>query len=246
MLFFRFLLAVMAACVAPAAFADAAFDTTFRYFARDNVADEDNDIIRNTTGVTFHDDGFGTRFALSLGVRNDFFEGEYPVDAQVEALRFRQWRTSTIGFGGRIGGYDGGDLTAEALIFGYREWGDFSGRGLAGLQAVSGEGGFADNRDVGAFALAELSYYPFDQLAFRASVIGDDIDMLATLGAELGFGRFPVSVFADWTLALNRYRDDQYYNDFVFGFRISSPFSSLQERDRVSQWRATSRPVDPQ
>ncbi|QHQ34748.1 hypothetical protein [Algicella marina] len=222
------------------------YDTTFQYYARDNVGGTDNDIIRNTTGLTFGDDGYGSRFALSLGVRNSFFDGDFPVEAQFEALRFRQWRSSTVGFGGRIGGYDGGDMTAEGMVYGLREWGKVSARGLVGLQAVSGEGGFADNRDVGAFALAEFSYYPVDELAFRFGLAADDIDVLGSVGMEFAANELPLSFFAEWTLALNRYRTDEYYNDFTFGFRISSPFSTLQERDRKSQRRALYRPVDPQ
>ncbi len=239
-------LVVTFALAAGPSLAGPVYDTSFTYFARDNVGGTDNDIIRNTTGLTFNDGGEGSRFTLSLGVRNSFFDGDYPVDVQVEALRFRQWRTSTVGIGGRIGGFDGGEFSVEAMGYGIREWGDFTGRGVIGLQAVTGNDAFADGRNVGAFAVGEISYYPFDPLAFRAAVTVDDIDALATVGAEFAVPRLPVSLFADWTLALNRYRNDQYYNDFSFGIRIASPFNSLQERDRVSQMRALSRPVDPQ
>ncbi|MEO0387845.1 MAG: hypothetical protein AAF281_09990 [Pseudomonadota bacterium] len=98
---------------------------------------------------------------------------------------------------------------------------------------------------MGGLALAEVSYYPFDAVALRTALTLDDVDLLGTIGGELKLGALPVSLFADWTVAVDGYRDDAFYNDFVFGFRITSDFTSLRARDRKTQIRALHRPVDP-
>lgn len=238
------LLALLAALAAPHAKAQPLFDASLNYFARDNVAGNDNDIIRSSIGASFDKGAAGYRLELDLGVRNNFFEGSYPLDSRIAALRYYRLEQGSWGYGGRLSGFEGGEFGVEAMVYRMEERGPFTGRALFGLQGITGTDPFADSRNFSAFAVAEIAYYPTDALSLRASATLDDLDILGTIGAELGFGR--AALFADWTLAANRYRTDQYYNDFVFGLRITSPFTSLRARERGSQSRAFLRPVDPQ
>ncbi len=241
----RPVLTAFIATLAVPATAGTFYDTSFTYFARDNVADNDNDIIRNTTGLTWETPEGGWRGELSLGARNEFFEGDYPLDVRAAGLKFTRTPNGAFGFGARLSTIEDGESSGELLGFAERYWGNVTGRGLIGLQVGTEEGIVAEDREFSGIAMAELAYYPFNSLAVRSSVALDDVDVLTTIGAEFGPANWPVSLFADWTVAVNSYRADEYYNDFVFGFRITSTFGSLRDRDRTTQMRAIARPVDP-
>ncbi|MEM9811559.1 MAG: hypothetical protein AAF913_02730 [Pseudomonadota bacterium] len=229
----------------PAAGAETFWDTTFTYFARENVEDNDNDIIRGTAGITLEDGQGGWRGEVALGIRNEFFEGDYALDYGAAGLRFYSRDDGAWWAGGRVRGVEDGDVSGELLVGLERYWGPLTARGLAGVQALSDEDGFDDGRQVSGLALAEVSYYPFDIVSFRSSLTLDDADLLGAVGGELKLGRLPVSLFADWTVAVDGYRNDEFYNDFFFGFRITPNFASLRDRDRSTLIRALDRPVDP-
>ncbi len=143
---------------AGAASADTFWDTSFSYFARDNVGGSDNDIIRNKTGLTVETQGGGWRAEAGLGIRNEYFGGSYPLDWQAAGLVFQDSGEGVWTAGARLSGIEDGDAAAEALLGYTRFWGPITTRGLFGLQYVSGDAVFEGGRGVGGLDLAEVSY----------------------------------------------------------------------------------------
>lgn len=220
-------------------------DFALTYLARDNVGGADNDIIRGTAGLTLAAPEGGLRFALGLGVRNERFKGDYPHDLQFSALRFYTLERGMAGAGLTLGTVEDGDSTADLAAFATRNGDRWTARGLIGLQGRTGDGVFDGGRNVSGYALAEITYYVLPNIGFRTSAAVDDIDLLGSVGVEVQAFDWPVTAYADWTLA-NRYRVDRYYNDLVFGISYTRGFGSLRDRDQTLPIRALSRPVDPQ
>lgn len=240
---FRYI-AILLALGSPAS-AQPLADLTLNYYARENVNFVDNDIIQAVGGLTFPGPEGGTRWTLGLGVRNEFFEGEFPYDVEFGALRYwnRQSGLRGIGFTFRAAEEEGVSMDLGAFTTYERKY--WGARGLAGVQAITGNSPFSDGRHVTAFAVGEASVYPLENVVLRGAVTLDDVDFLGTVAWEVKVPYLPLSLGMEWTGSLGNFRADQFYNDLNYQIRYVHRFGSVRQRDRERPIRAMYRPINP-
>lgn len=231
------------------ALAQPTYDFTLEYAARDTVEvgdafGVDNDRFIGTLGAAWTHGAGGTRAALTLGVRNEYFEGPYPIEVEVEGAHYRADDRVLTGFGGRVGGVEGRAFHAEIGAVGEIRGDYWTARAYAGGQKLTAEWPNADGR-LDGFVTTEGTLYPADWLLVRAGASLESRGQpMAHIGGEIRpFG--PLSAYADFVVA-DRFRDEAFYNDFRFGLQLSFGFPSLRERDRAQNLRLLWRPVAAQ
>lgn len=225
--------------------AQSTFDFALSYYARENVGGSDNDLLFATGGLTWADADGGYRLAVTLGARQEFLNGDFTFDAELSALRFWNWDQGQWGGGLTLRNGIGHGTAIDLAGFGTYRASNWGLRGLVGLQGVAGDEEIASGRAVGYLALAEASFYPFENLALRGMVTLDDIDVLATTAFEYKMSRFPVSIGMEWTASIGNYRSEQHYNDLTFQLKYERKFRTIRQRDNALPIRAIYRPVSP-
>ncbi|MHA3915921.1 hypothetical protein [Halovulum sp. GXIMD14793] len=243
---FRTLTATAALCFPSiSAAAEALVDLTLNYYARENVNETDNDIIQALAGITLIEPDGGTRWTLGAGIRNEFFTKETPYDLEFGTLRYWTRDTGSNGIGLTLRAIENEGAALDLAGFATYERQYWGLRGLAGLQAVTGDARFAGKRHVGFFALGEASVYPTENIALRSSLIFDDIDILGTVAVEMKVPYVPISIGMDWSASLDNYRADEYYNDLTYRIQYVHKLGSIRNRERTRPIRAMARPVNP-
>lgn len=213
-------------------------DLTGAYFARETREGRDNDILRLTYGVTFNGGRSATRLAVSGGIRNEQdFNGPFDADLGLEALHALRRDSAIWGGAVRLGHVTARETSFDLGLFGETYRADWTLRGGAGVQALSGA-------SVAPLAMAEADWYLRPNLVVRVGLALDDDDVLSLVGAEIAHPRYPVSFYLDWVHGLPAYRGNRGYNDLIGGIRYTYHFGDLKTRDRRAPWRLFRRAVD--
>ena len=203
------------------------FDGAFAYSARDEVTDQndpdeslDNDIIRLTTALSWGVGDGQMRAALEFGAMNNFFDGNYPADYGAELDYGRRVGDIRYGLAGRVRASD--ELsTSWELAYGLQRLGEqFDLRGLAGVQLVEDADDVRGRSESSLYGLAEATVYATQNWAISAAIQGDVDGAVWGAGTEYrgrNWGGF--SVFLDYGVAMDDYRDVPSYDEFVGGIR---------------------------
>lgn len=203
------------------------FDGAFSYSARDEVTDQnnpdeslDNDIIRLTTALSWGVGDGQMRAALELGAMNNFFDGNYPADYGAELDYGRRVGDMRYGLAGRVRASD--ELsTSWELAYGLQKLGEtFDLRGLAGVQLVEDADQVRGRSESSVYGLGEATIYATPNWAISAAVQGDVDGAVWGAGTEYrgrNWGGF--SVFLDYGVAMDSYRDVPSYDEFAGGIR---------------------------
>lgn len=230
-------------------------DGNFSYGARNTYTspepeseESDNDIIRYTQGLTWRlSRDRQTRLAAELGVRNEDFSNDgYTGMFGVEHSFTWNSDWGRQSLGGRIRWAHDRETTGEA---GYAvEWfrGDWAARGVIAYQGINNADNITERDGSSAFGLAEVTWFPIDDLAFWLGISGDSDGDIGGVGIEYRPGRLPVSFFLEWGHTLVEYRGLEGYNDLYGGIRYVPRSRSLKEHRKAVTDRSFARYVEVQ
>ncbi|MCV6596561.1 MAG: hypothetical protein OIF40_05685 [Mangrovicoccus sp.] len=225
---------------------DFEWDGSFSYAARATLEDSDNDIIRATIGATWRVEGGQWRGAAELGVRNEDFSSSYPANLGAEISR--SWGTGwgRHSVGGRIRWADDRETSGELAYSAERFGNAIDLRGMLGVQYVTGAEDLTERTETSAFGQIEAIWFPLDDLALWAGLMGDADGDIGGIGVEYRPRRWPVSFFMEWGHTLVEYRGLEGYNDLYGGIRFVPRSRSLKQHRRAVTDRSFARYVEVQ
>ncbi len=245
--------AIWAAAPAAAQGSGAAhWDGTLFYTARETVTDDagdffDDDRFTGSLGFTRSDAGGGFRLQADLGVRNEFFGGDYPPALHVAALSFRGTGARVWGVGLRGGGVAGRGLSGEVSAAAELRGAAWTLRGLGGVQGLTEDWPKDEAGRGDLFLTSEASVYPADWAVLRGGATLDTRGApVVHVAAEVRPRGGPFGAFADWAVATGDYRGEDFYDQVRFGISLSFAFDSLRARDRAQNQRLLWRPFAAQ
>ncbi|SLN49724.1 hypothetical protein AQS8620_02133 [Aquimixticola soesokkakensis] len=229
-------------------------DTTTIYTARTTVPApganyeggdrSDNDIFALDSGLTWRspsDPRDGVRVKIRTGVRNEDWTGTYPPLAAAEYLSFGTEGHVQSGWGGRLDWAQDRTVTLDGFYARQTFEERSSLRLMAGIGALAQPERVAGRDALTAYALAEKSWYYFDDLVVRAGTMVDESGVLVTGSAELKLFHSPYFFGLEWTQAPWSYRDEDGYNDLTGYIRYVVPVggnaSTMLARDRYTPLR---------